>query len=121
MEAKMLRMGKLLFAMLFPLAVAGWAQTVTVPQALVGYPELIVHNAKIVTMDDPSFQPNIGHTVQAMAIRDKKILALGTDAEILQLAGPQTRKIDVKGRTVIPGLINTHSHMHDHSIRLWTR
>ena len=120
MEAKMRRMGKLLFAMLFPL-VAGWAQTVTVPQAIVMYPELIVHNAKIVTMDDPSFQQNVGRTVQAMAIREGKVLALGTNAEILALAGPQTRRLDAKGRTVIPGLINTHSHMHDHSIRLWTR
>lgn len=121
MEAKMLRMGKLLFAMLFPLAVAGWAQTVTVPQVIVAYPELIVHNAKIVTMDDPSFQQNVGRTVQAMAIRDGKVQVLGTNAEILALAGPQTRKLDMKGRTVIPGLINTHSHMHDHSIRLWTQ
>jgi predicted amidohydrolase YtcJ len=113
-------MGKLLFAMLFPL-VAGWAQTVTVPQAIVSYPELIVHNGKIVTMNDPSFAQNVGRTVQAMAIRDGKVQALGTNVEMLALAGPQTRRLDVKGRTVIPGLINTHSHMHDHSIRLWTR
>jgi hypothetical protein len=106
--------------MLFPL-VAGWAQTVTVPQAIVSYPELIVHNGKIVTMDDPSFAQNIGRTVQAMAIREGKVQALGTNAEILAMAGSQTRRLDVKGRTVIPGLINTHSHMHDHSIRLWTR
>jgi len=120
MQARMLRMGRFLVAMLFPL-VAGWAQTVTVPQAIVSYPELIVHNGKIVTMDDPSFAQNIGRTVQAMAIRDGKVQALGTNAEILAMAGSQTRRLDVKGRTVIPGLINTHSHMHDHSIRLWTR
>ena len=120
MQARMLR--KLLLTMLFPLATI-WAQTqtVTVPLTIVSYPDLIVHNAKIVSMDDPSFQPTTGRTYQAMAVRDNKIQALGTNAEILALAGPQTVKRDVKGRTIIPGLINTHSHMHDHSIRLWTR
>jgi predicted amidohydrolase YtcJ len=104
----------------FLLAVAtAAAQTVTVPLALVGYPDLVVHNGKIVTMDDPSLNPTVGRTVQAMAIRQGKVLALGTNPEMLALAGPQTRRIDLKGRTVIPGIINTHSHMHDHSVGEW--
>ena len=121
MKDRILKMSRVLVTMLIPLAVGGWAQTVTVPSTLVGYPELIVHNAKIVTMDDPSLQPTTGRTVQAMAIRQGKILAVGTDAEILQLAGPNTRSIDLRGRTVTPGLINTHSHMHDRAIRYWIR
>lgn len=121
MKHRILRMSRVLAAILIPLAVGGWAQTVTVPSTLVGYPELIVHNAKIVTMDDPSLQPTTGRTVQAMAIRQGKVLALGADAEILQLVGPNTRRIDLRGRTVTPGLINTHSHMHDRAIRYWIR
>ena len=113
------KMGKVLVSMLFPLAVAGWAQTVTVPELIVSYPELIVHNGKIVTMDDPSFEPTTGTVVQAMAVRDGKVQALGSNAEILALAGPQTQRIDVRGRTVIPGMINTHSHMHDRALRYW--
>jgi predicted amidohydrolase YtcJ len=120
MRAIIQRTGRVLASMLF-LAVAGLAQTVTVPQTIAAYPELIIHNAKIVTMDNPSFQPNVGRTVEAMVVRQGKVQALGTNAEILALAGPQTRRLDARGRTVIPGLINTHSHMHDHSIRLWTR
>ena len=102
MKKRILAKGMALLAVVFALGVAGQAQTVTVPRVLVGYPDLIVHNAKIVTMDDPSFQPTAGHIVQAMAVRQAKILAVGTDAEILALAGPDTRKIDLKGRTVIP-------------------
>ena len=109
------------YAMFILLAGVGVAQTVTVPRLLVGYPDLIVHNGKIVTMDDPSLEARTGRTVEAMAVRQGKVLALGTNAAMLELAGPETRKIDLKGRTVVPGLINTHSHMHDHSIRRWSR
>ncbi len=105
---------------LLAVATAG-AQTVTVPATLVGYPDLIVHNAKIATMDDASLNPTMGRTSEAMAVRDKKVLALGNNAEMLALAGPQTRKIDLRGRTVVPGIINTHSHMHDHSIQRWVQ
>lgn len=97
------------------------AQNVTVPLAVVGYPDLIIHNAKIVTMDDPSLNATTGRVVQAMAIRKGRILAVGTEAEIMAMAGPQTKKTDLKGRTVVPGLINTHSHMHDHSVQNWVR
>ena len=105
------------------LGIAVRAQEVlnNVPAQLVGYPDLIIHNAKIVTMDDPSLNATTGRVAQAMAIRQGKILAVGQEAEILALAGPQTQKTELKGRTVVPGLINTHSHMHDHSVQEWTR
>ncbi|MGH6683713.1 MAG: amidohydrolase family protein, partial [Pseudolabrys sp.] len=46
----------------------------------------------------------------ALAIREDKIVAVGTTAEIKKLAGPKTRVIDLAGRTVIPGLIDDHMH-----------
>jgi len=46
----------------------------------------------------------------ALAVRDGKILALGSTAEMRKLAGPQTRVINLEGRTVIPGLIDSHMH-----------
>ena len=45
-----------------------------------------------------------------MAIRDGRIVATGTSAAIRTLAGPGTRTIDVQGRTVVPGLIDSHLH-----------
>src|SRR5262245_51255641 len=78
--------------------------------ARLGYPELVIYNGKIVSMDDTSFEPRVGTIAQAMAVRDSKILALGSDSDIRGLAGPQTRQIDLKGRTVLPGLMMTHEH-----------
>jgi predicted amidohydrolase YtcJ len=49
-------------------------------------------------------------TREAVAIRDGKIAAVGSNAEIRKLAGPQTRLIDLQGHTVIPGLIDSHMH-----------
>jgi predicted amidohydrolase YtcJ len=49
-------------------------------------------------------------TYSAAAVRDGRIAALGTDADIRKLAGEGTRTIDLGGRTVIPGLIDSHMH-----------
>jgi predicted amidohydrolase YtcJ len=77
-----------------------------------GYADLVLINGKIVTMDDRSITPNSpGQTVEAMAIKGKRIMALGSNAEMRRLAGPQTRFVDVQARTVIPGLIQTHYHI----------
>jgi predicted amidohydrolase YtcJ len=49
----------------------------------------------------------------ALAIRGDRLLAVGSDAEIRRLAGPQTRILDLGGRAVLPGLIDTHTHVFD--------
>ena len=48
-----------------------------------------------------------------MAIRDKKILAVGSNSEIQVLAGPRTQQIDLAGRTVVPGFVMVHNHPMD--------
>jgi predicted amidohydrolase YtcJ len=88
----------------------------TVPPDLLAYPEVILHNGKIVTMDDKTNSPALGTVVQAIAIRDGKILALGENNQILSLKGPQTKVFDVKGHTVVPGIIDTHSHLFDYAM-----
>ena len=90
----------------------GWAQQANVAAKL-GYPQMIVYNGKVVTVDDASFESRVGTIVQAMAIRDGKILATGNNAEIRALAGPQTQSIDLQGRTVLPSFIMTHEHPTD--------
>ena len=78
-----------------------------------GHPDMIVYNGKIVTMDDSSFGPSVGTIVQAMAIRNGRILRTGTNAEVQALAGPKTKKIDLKGREAMPSFIHTHEHPTD--------
>ena len=70
------------------------------------FPELIIWNGKIASMNqNMTFY-------QAMAVRGSRVWRLGTDAEIRRLAGPQTEMVDMKGRTVIPGIIDAHTHPH---------
>lgn len=67
-------------------------------------PEAIYVNGKIVTVD-PRFS-----IAEAMAVTAGKFQAVGTNADIRKLSGPATRVIDLHGRTVIPGLEDTHLH-----------
>ncbi len=94
------------------ITVGAWTQSGSVASRLV-YPQMILHNGKIVTMDDDSFDSRVGTIVEAMAIRDGNILATGTNTEVLELAGPETKRIDLKGRTVLPSFIITHEHPMD--------
>ncbi|MDF0518589.1 amidohydrolase [Bradyrhizobium yuanmingense] len=67
--------------------------------------DTIIHNARIVTLDRTK------PVASAVAIRDGKFLAVGTDQEIRPLAGVQTKVIDLKGRLLLPGLIDNHTHV----------
>ncbi len=75
-----------------------------VPPELVSYPELILHDGKILTVDDRFSM------VEAVAIRDGRFLKVGTNQEVLALKGPDTQVIDVQGRSVVPGFIDAHGH-----------
>src|SRR5260370_6770828 len=72
--------------------------------ALAGPVDVMLRNGRIVTVDDRFA------IVQAIAIRGERVLVTGTDEEIGKLATAQTRVIDLKGRMVIPGLIDNHAH-----------
>ena len=75
--------------------------------------DLVFHNGKIVTLNDHGFNSQVGSVVQAMQVQDGKVAQLGTNTDILALAGPDTQVMDLKGRMVLPGLILTHEHPWD--------
>lgn len=74
-----------------------------IPPELIVYPETIVYNGKILTADDKF------SVVEAVAVRDGKFLAVGKSDQMLKLAGPTTRKIDLKGKTAAAGIIDLHN------------
>jgi predicted amidohydrolase YtcJ len=68
-------------------------------------PDLILTNGRILTMD------RADSVVEALAIKDDRILAVGTSDEIADLAGARTERIDLEGRTALPGLADIHAHL----------
>ena len=99
--------------MLLGVHVRGQQALDNVPPELVAYPDWVVYNGKIVSMDDATLNNSVGTTYQAMAIRGDRIQFLGSNNRMLSYAGPQTRRLDLKGRTVVPGLIDTHVTLSD--------
>src|SRR5262245_32867696 len=81
---------------------AALGATLAVLPAYAQSPDTILLNGKIVTYD--------AAPAQALAVRDGRIAAVGTTAAIRATAQPSTRVIDLGGRTVIPGLIDSHIH-----------
>lgn len=82
-----------------------YAQETRVPPPS-GWADTVLLNGKIATMNDAQ------KFVEAIAIRDGRIAALGGNQEIRKFAGPKTKIIDLKGKTVVPGLISAHDHPH---------
>jgi hypothetical protein len=70
-------------------------------------PDTILTNGKIITVDA---QFSIA---QAVAVRGDRILAVGSNQDITRMAGPNTRRIDLRGRSVVPGLIDNHAHFQE--------
>jgi hypothetical protein len=66
--------------------------------------DLVLTNGRVITVDAKD------RVVQAVAIGGGKILAVGSDAEVLRYAGPSTRRIDLKGKAATPGLLDAHAH-----------
>lgn len=70
-----------------------------------GKADIIIHNAKVHSMDKGN------PTAEAIAIKGNKVMAVGSNAEINKLKGKASKSIDAKGKTVIPGLFDSHAHV----------
>jgi len=68
-------------------------------------PDLVIVNGKVLTVDEDFT------VAEALAVKDGRIVAVGSNEEIRRLIGPGTEVIDAEGRTVMPGLIDSHLHM----------
>ena len=67
--------------------------------------DIVLTNGKIITVDERFT------IAQALAIRGDRIVAVGTNQQISAMASPNTRRIDLRGRAVVPGLIDNHMHL----------
>ena len=74
-----------------------------IPSALA--PDMVLFNGKIVTVDEDF------SIAQAVAIKDGLLVAVGSDQEVLALAGAETQRTDLEGNTVLPGFNDSHLHL----------
>jgi predicted amidohydrolase YtcJ len=77
-------------------------------------PDLVLHNGRIWTVADATPE------AQAIAISGGRILAVGSDADILALASAGAKKVDLGGKRVTPGFIDAHAHPIDSGVQLLT-
>ena len=75
--------------------------------------DLILTNGKIITVND-TFQ-----IAQAVAVRGARVVAVGSNADITRLAGPNTQRIDLRGKSMVPGFIDNHAHFQEEGA-YWT-
>ena len=75
-------------------------------------PDLILHHGRIYTL---AGEPSV---VEAVAVKEGRILTVGGNAPLLALADAQTRLIDLQGRTVIPGIFDSHNHLLQVGVKL---
>ncbi len=94
------------------------SQAQDLPPEVLRYAHMVLYNGRVLTMDRD--QPPI-NVAQAIALRDGRVLAVGDDDRILKMAGPDTVKVDLDGKTIIPGVVDTHSHPNTYALRHYSR
>ena len=63
---------------------------------------LVIRDARVITMDEQN------PTADGFAVRDNRIILVGTDKNLQTVIGPSTKVVSLHGRTVVPGLIDGH-------------
>ena len=82
-----------------------------------GYADTIFIDGKVVSMDDISRSTSVGTVYQALAVKGDKIMKLGTTSQVRTVAGPNTQVYDLEGKTLIPGIIEPHTHMYGRAVQ----
>jgi len=80
------------------------------PPEIISWPDTIYTNAIIVTLDEHELNDDPGTIAEAMAVRDGSIQAVGSADYIMRMRGPDTRVMDLAGKMVVPGFIESHTH-----------
>ena len=96
---------------------SAWAQQLPPEVAQQGYADTLFINGKLVSMDDASTSTDVGTIYQAVAVKGDKIMRLGTNAQVRAVAGPDTEVLDLQGRTLLPGIVEPHSHIYGGAIQ----
>lgn len=104
---KNLFVGPIVFAML---VATNSVYSQNLPPEILLYADTVYVNGKIVSLDNHEMNSDPGTIASAMAVRDEIIIALGSDRKIMAMAGPQTMVVDLKGKTVLPGFVESHVH-----------
>ncbi len=78
------------------------------------YADSVIINGKVITAN--SDKADLITMAEAIAIREDKIMAVGSNEEIQRLVADWTEVIDAKGNSVIPGLIDSHNHLYEHTL-----
>ena len=101
-----------------------WGPLLTVSQAqdlppeVLRYADIVLYNGYVLTVDreKPPFT-----VAEAVAIRDDRILAVGENDRILKMVGARTLKVDLDGKAVMPGVVDTHSHPNSYALSHYNR
>ncbi|MBI2821906.1 MAG: hypothetical protein HYX74_06750, partial [Acidobacteria bacterium] len=88
------------------------------PPEVMHYADLIFYNGSVLTMDRDKAPFTV---VRAVAVRDGRVLAVGDDDRILKMAGPQTTRVNLNGRAVLPGIVDTHSHPNTYGLSHYSK
>ncbi|MGB3225473.1 MAG: amidohydrolase [Desulforhopalus sp.] len=81
-------------------------------------PEIILYNACFAIGNGWNTENPLLSGGEALAISKGRIMALGKDDDMLHLAGPATEKIDLGGRLIVPGFIDSHIHFYEWALKL---
>jgi len=106
-----MRIRLVLIAMVALVPVVSKAQSLPPEVARHGYADMVVVNGRIISVDDGGLNQNPGNIYEAMAVKGTRVVALGTSERIRTLANADTTVVDLRGQTVIPGVVESHVHI----------